>query len=121
MIAPMLAFVALMAGTIAPVLIGSMLDSSLANPIWGSLYGGGFWLWNILFGLPPVGNIGAAYVMFGAVIWPIFVTITLSLAIKKAIEASNSSIFLLLFTTTLLILIPSRICVVCPIYINYFR
>lgn len=83
--APTLALIALMLGTLLPVITQLLFGTTFANPVWGSIYALGFWLWETLFGYPGFGNLGFLYAVVGAVLWPLSVTVGLAVTLARAL------------------------------------
>lgn len=120
--APIFSFVALLAGTIAPLVAGAVSNIPLINPIWGSLFGLGFWTWNLVLGIPPFGNAGAAYVLFGALIWPLAIATAVAFGIDRlnTLKSKYKPAIWIVLIISLLTVAPERAFNGWPIYLHYF-
>ena len=119
---PTLALVTLGLGTFLPLVTKFFIGVALANPIWGSLYGLGFWIWEAFFGLPGFGNLGFVYAVFGAALWPLSLTVAVALGLKSTLERTERPYFVVGgWIVSALVIFPLRDLSSVPIYITSFR
>lgn len=70
-----LGLVTLFSGVCLPIVTLSGAGKELVNPIWGSVYGGAFWIWDRIAGFPQFGPAAASYYLICGILWPLAITI----------------------------------------------
>ena len=88
------------------------------NPIWGSIFGLGFQIWDGLFGVPDFGNLGALYFVFSAVIWPLAVATLLAIALDQRLKRRKA--FVILIALSFFVFVPYQAVRQLPIYLSFF-
>jgi hypothetical protein len=81
----LLAFFAAFSGTLLGVLTMPLVEGGVVNLVWGVIYGLGFWAVSSIV-LPEQGWTGFTYLVVGAVIWPIVLTVALMIAFPRWIN-----------------------------------
>jgi hypothetical protein len=117
----LLIFLAAFSGTLLYIITGNLLDGGIANLVWGTAYGLGFFVLSQFF-FPVPGPGGMTFFLVGAVLWPLLLTVAMLTAATKfqwgkdSRRAVNSIFIFTLFLLYPMKLSPGTVAYYLPIY-----